>query len=101
VEAANGGGRHQGKDIVHEHILLVAVSLGIVGIAKELRRDGQTSAAAALDVAREAVDEALIRLGVTFAHESDHPQQDALVLRIEPGIGPDEGFDGGGFGRAC
>jgi len=87
---------------VHEQgILLAAVSLGLVGLAKDLRRAGHTSAAAALDVAGEAVDEALTRLGVTFAHEPDHAEQDALVFRIEPGVGPDEGFDAGGLGRAA
>lgn len=55
-----------------------------------LEAAGHGAAAAALGIAVEALDEALLRLGVPLAGKGDDAQEDPLVLRVEPWVRPDE-----------
>jgi hypothetical protein len=57
----------------------------------ERLRTSHHRVAAALQMAVEAFEEALLRLGgEALAGVSDDAQQDPLVLGVEPGVGTDE-----------
>jgi len=57
----------------------------------EQLRTSHPRAAAALGIAVEAFEEALLRLaGEPLAGVGDDPQQHPFVLRVEPGVGTDQ-----------
>jgi len=74
-----------GGELAH----LTARTTALAGLA------AGTVAERPMAMAVEALHEALLRLGMPLTGQPQDPQNDPLVLGVEPGVGADQRFDGG------
>ena len=92
--------------IAHPEPVLYTIALlgSIYGqcqlLANRLHRYGQPSAAAAVEMSEAMLGEALRRLGVPLPGNAQDMQERPLVFGVQPRVGPDERFDGGGALRS-
>lgn len=78
-----------------DSLTVIACELGVsLGrcrmLVDRVERLGHRHAATPLLLGLDLIEESLLRLGVPFPEDADHPEQDPLVLGIETGIGPDQ-----------
>lgn len=64
--------------------------VALAGVTRALTDKIPPPAGAAVCMAAEALDEALVRLGMPLSGESQDPQQDPLILRCQARIRSDE-----------
>ena len=75
-------------------VKVAALYAGATQVAARLDRSGLPRAAAPIRMAVEALQESLVRLnGVAFPGEFDDPEQDPLVLGVDPRVRSDRRLD--------